>query len=83
MNPEQIERLIREATQAEQVILSGEGCNLDVVVVSPSFEGKSPLQRQRMVYAAVDELLRSGELHALSLKTLTPGQWVASGGEAG
>ncbi len=79
MTPEQIKTLIQQATSAEQVILSGEGCSLDAIVVSPAFEGKTPIQRQRMVYAAVDELLRSGELHALALKTFTPEQWVLQG----
>ncbi len=77
MNPEQIKDLIQKATDAEQVILSGEGCNLDAIVVSSAFEGKSPIQRQRMVYSAVDELLKSGGLHALALKTFTLEQWNA------
>ncbi len=75
MDNKEIEQRIRDATGAEEVILSGEGCNLDAVVVSPRFEGMSPLERQRMVYAAVDDLLRSGALHALSLRTYTSEQW--------
>ena len=51
------------------------------VVVSPRFEGLGPVARQRLVYAALAEELRS-DIHALSLQTLTPEQWrERSGGE--
>jgi BolA protein len=44
------------------------------VVVSARFEGRSALERQRLVYAALaDEMGR--EIHALSMQTLTPAQW--------
>lgn len=44
-----------------------------VTVVSAAFEGKSRVDRQRMVYGALaDELAE--RIHALSLKTLTPAE---------
>jgi BolA protein len=52
------------------------------VIVSERFEGKSPLERQRLVYAALAEEM-GREIHALSLQTLTPAQWrERSGSEA-
>ena len=44
------------------------------VVTSPIFEGLSLLQRQRIVLAVVSEEIKSGELHALSVKTYTPNE---------
>jgi len=38
-------------------------------VVSSSFEGKSLLAQQREVMATVNDLILSGELHALAIKT--------------
>ena len=49
----------------------GDGDHLDMVVVSAQFEGKSTLQRHRMVYAPLSDLL-GGALHALALRTLSP-----------
>jgi len=49
----------------------GDGDHLDMVVVSEAFEGKTTLQRHRMVYAPLSDLL-GGALHALALKTLSP-----------
>ena len=45
--------------------------HFNVVVVSDAFEGKSRVQRQRLVYQAISEEM-SGIIHALALKTLTP-----------
>ncbi len=51
----------------------GDGDHLEMVVVSPLFEGKSTLERHRLVYAPLKDLL-GGALHALALKTLAPGE---------
>ena len=48
---------------------SGAG-HFSVTVVSDKFAGKSAIQRHRMVYMAVDDLMRS-EIHALSIQALT------------
>lgn len=45
-----------------------------VAIVSARFDGLSRTQRQRMVYAALREEL-AGPVHALSLKTLSPGEF--------
>ena len=51
-----------------------------VAVVAAAFEGKNPVARHRLVYAALGDELRAG-LHALALKTKTPAE-AAGGGEA-
>jgi acid stress-induced BolA-like protein IbaG/YrbA len=42
------------------------------------FEGKTPVQRQRLVYDALESVMGS-EIHALSMKTLTPADWTSGG----
>jgi acid stress-induced BolA-like protein IbaG/YrbA len=42
------------------------------------FEGKTPVQRQRLVYDALESAMGS-EIHALSMKTVTPTDWMARG----
>ena len=46
------------------------------LIVSPRFEGKSLVERQRLVYGALGEMLKA-EIHALAMRTLTPEQWRA------
>ena len=47
------------------------GGHFTVVVISDMFKDKSLLERHRMVYDAVGNLLQTG-VHALSIKALTP-----------
>jgi len=49
------------------------GGHFDLRVVSPSFAGKTRMQRHRMVYAALGEAMNA-EIHALSIKALAPGE---------
>ena len=49
---------------------SGAG-HFSVTIVSDKFAGKSAIQQHRMVYLAVDDLMRS-EIHALSIQTQVP-----------
>jgi acid stress-induced BolA-like protein IbaG/YrbA len=74
MTLEEVQKKIELGIDQSQVTMEGDGCNCSAVVVSPFFEGLSLLQRQRAVLALVSEEIRSGELHALSVKTFTPGE---------
>ena len=55
---------------------SGRG-HFSVEIVSVAFAGQPPLARHRMVYATLGERM-GGEIHALSLRTLAPGEPGAS-----
>ena len=47
------------------------GGHFNVTIVAPAFEGKTLIQRHRMIYEALGEAMQ-GEIHALSIKALTP-----------
>jgi acid stress-induced BolA-like protein IbaG/YrbA len=72
MTLEEVQKKIELGIDQSQVTMEGDGCNCSAVVVSPFFKGLSLLQRQRAVLSLVSEEIRSGELHALSVKTYTP-----------
>jgi BolA protein len=40
-------------------------------IVSEAFRGMSPIARHRLIYEAVDDMLK-GEIHALAIEALTP-----------
>ena len=42
-----------------------------VTIVSPAFTGKNLIERHRLVYAALGELMHN-DIHALSLQALSP-----------
>lgn len=83
---ERIETILRQALAAtvvdvedESVLHTGHagaasgGGHFRVTVVSPLFEGKTQVQRHRMVYGALAAEMR-GAVHALALTTLTPSE---------
>ncbi|WP_305072437.1 BolA family protein [Propionivibrio sp.] len=48
-----------------------EGGHYRLLIISPLFSGKTTLQRHRIIYDALGELMRS-RIHALSIRSLTP-----------
>ena len=72
MSAAEIERLILQGLPAAEVRVSSEdGTHFEALVIAAAFAGKRPLARHQMVYAALGERI-GREIHALSLRTLTP-----------
>jgi acid stress-induced BolA-like protein IbaG/YrbA len=69
--PEELQRAIAARLDCKWLKVDGDGQHFDAVIVSSAFEGRSRLERHRLVYAALGD--RMGQrVHALSMKTLTP-----------
>lgn len=45
--------------------------HFEVTIISPAFSGKSRIQRHRMVFDAVGDLMQT-DIHALSINAFTP-----------
>jgi acid stress-induced BolA-like protein IbaG/YrbA len=76
--PESIQAGIAAGLACEHVEVVGDGQHFQALVVSQAFAGKSRVQRHQLVYAALGERMRE-EIHALSMRTLTPEEWRAGG----
>ena len=74
MTLEEIQAKIEAGIDNASVTMEGDGCSCATTVVSEAFEGKSLLERQKMVLATVRKDIDSGELHALSIKARTPAE---------
>lgn len=74
MQTEAVAQLIRAGLPDAEVEVTGDGSHFEAVVVSDAFAGLTPIKKQRLVMDTVREQIASGELHALSIKTLTPDQ---------
>ncbi len=71
-----VRHYIAEGLACEELQVDGDGRHFDALVVSSAFEGKSRVQRHQLVYAALGDRMRE-EVHALSIKALTPAEWQA------
>ncbi len=74
--PESIRLAITQGLTCEHVEVDGDGHHFEALIVSPAFEGRSRIERHRLVYAALGDRMRQ-EIHALSMRTVTPGEWQA------
>ncbi|MSP80233.1 MAG: BolA family transcriptional regulator [Rhodospirillales bacterium] len=82
-----IERNLKEALRPQRLEIEDEShrhaghagarpegeSHFRLTVVADSFAGKSRIERQRMVYAALKELMES-QIHALAMTTLSPAE---------
>jgi acid stress-induced BolA-like protein IbaG/YrbA len=72
MNEQTIETLISRGLPCKFIEITGDGRHWNAVIVSESFRGKRLIQRHQMVYATLGNMMQTDEIHALSMKTLTP-----------
>ena len=76
--PEQVRQYIAEGLPCEHLDVQGDGSHFDAVIVSPAFEGKRLIARHQLVYAALGDRMKA-EIHALSMRTLTPEEFRKAG----
>ena len=71
VTPEDIRNYIEAGLHCEELRVAGDGEHFEAFIVSEAFRGKTRVQRHQLVYAALGDRMR-GEIHALSMRTLTP-----------
>ena len=72
--PELIHGYLSAGLECTHLEVEGDGQHVTALIVSPAFAGKRPIQRHQLVYAALGDRMRE-EIHALSMKTLTPDEY--------
>ncbi len=77
VTPESIKTHIETALPCELVQVEGDGHHFNAIIVSAEFRGKNMVQQHQLVYRALGDRMKQ-EIHALSMKTLTPEQWADS-----
>ena len=72
----EVERFIANGLACEHIEVEGDGRHFFATIVSIQFEGSSRVARHQQVYKALGDRMRE-QIHALSMKTLTPAEWAA------
>ncbi len=75
MDPSEVQKLIAAGLPDCEITVTGDGSHFQVTVVGERFADLNAVKRQQAVYATVNDLITSGELHALSIKAYTPAEW--------
>lgn len=69
-----VQAYIAQALPCEHLSVEGDGRHFFATIVSARFEGHARVRRHQIVYEALGDRMRE-EIHALSMKTLTPAEW--------
>ena len=73
MQPEDIKQMIERGLPGARASVTGDGHHFEAEVIASEFAGKSTLQQHQIVYRTLGGKM-GNEIHALSLRTLTPGE---------
>lgn len=71
LTPESLEVVDESALHAGHEGAKAGGGHFAVTIVSPRFQGQSSLERHRLIYQALNDLMHK-EIHALRITALTP-----------
>ncbi len=74
--PVEVQRFIAQGIACEHLAVEGDGRHFVATIVSSAFEGLPRVRRHQRVYAALGDRMRE-QIHALSMKTLTPAEWAS------
>ncbi|MBB71551.1 MAG: BolA family transcriptional regulator [Legionellales bacterium] len=77
MHAVDIEQLLHEQLVGSDIRVDGDGHHFNIIVISDAFTDKSRVARQQMVYQVLGEAIQRGDIHAVSMRTHTPGEWQA------
>jgi len=75
--PDEVQRFIAQGLACEHIDVEGDGRHFFATIVSAEFEGTTRVKRHQRVYAALGDRMRE-QIHALSMKTLTPAEWATN-----
>ena len=71
-----VEAFIAAGLACDHLDVEGDGRHFFATIVSAEFEGLLRVRRHQRVYAALGDRMRE-QIHALSMKTLTPAEWAS------
>ncbi len=75
MSVQELEQCLQDLPGVKMVRATGDGYRYELLVVSDCFIGLLPVARQKWVYAQLGNLITSGRVHAITLRTLTKDEW--------
>ena len=72
MDVQAIETLLQDSLPGCILDLVADGNKIGLKVISEAFDGLNRVKRQQRIYAILDDMIKSGEIHAVTMVTQTP-----------
>ena len=79
MTKDDIEKMLAEEFDGAEITAAGGDANYQVRIVSEDFQGMNAVKRQQAVYRVLNPHIASGDIHAINMQLLTPGEKAATG----
>lgn len=79
MNKDIIKSILKKSLNAEKIYIKSENDekHLQIIIISKLFEEKNSLKRHQMVYHPLMNYISNNMIHAISIKTYTPLEWLS------
>ena len=74
INNSTIKEILSPRFKDAQIEVSGSESKFEARIISSEFDSLKTIDRHKLVYQSLDNYIKSGEIHAISLKTLTPSE---------
>ena len=69
-----ITKILSEGIKYDRLTVEGSESKYEVQIVSDIFDDTSTIQSHKTIYALLDSYIKTGEIHALTIKAMTPGE---------
>jgi acid stress-induced BolA-like protein IbaG/YrbA len=75
MNANDVKSILEAQLVSCDIKVEVDGSHVNIIAIGDIFDGKRTVQRQQLVYAALQEHIASGVIHAVNMKTYSPQEW--------
>ena len=66
-----IKKILSESFNNCHIEVDGSDSKYNVKIITDDFQDKNTIERHKMIYALLNKFILTGEIHALTIKSLT------------
>lgn len=75
MQPAEVKRFLESKLVDTRVEVQGQGCDFQLNLISDELAAMSPVKRQQLVYAQLNDWIADGRIHAITMKFFSRAAW--------
>ncbi len=71
---DRIKKILNDEIEIHELSVEGADAKYEINIISDVFEGKSIINRHKIIYSLLNDYIKTGEIHALTIKAKTVGE---------
>ena len=76
LDHQDVEQILTQALELAELKVSNEGNHFHIIAVDACFATMSRVKKQQLIYAPLQQYIATNQIHAVSIKTYTPDEWL-------